>query len=149
MTAYGPPSGPPAGPPSGPPPGSPPPPPPGGGYGPPASYGSGPGPSGTGKFDPKTVNPLDWGVLGAALLALIFSFFAFYAYDPKGIAKTECSSRQASLNSVEKQLCGGDTASAWHGFFGWFGVLLLVIAAPRGADRAVRPAGLACRCPCA
>ena len=27
------------------------------------------------------------------------------------------------------QLCSGDSASAWHGFFGWFGVVLLVIAA--------------------
>jgi hypothetical protein len=127
MTAYGPPSGPPGSPPAG------------GGYGPPPSYGSG-GPGGAGVpgaagaprssgFDAKSVNPLDWAILGAGLLALIFSFFAFYSYDPKGVASKECSSSASSLSSVEKSLCGGDSASAWHGFFGWFGVLLLVVAA--------------------
>jgi hypothetical protein len=120
MTAYGPPSGP---------PGSPPPP-PGGGYGPP-SYG-GPGgyaTSGSSTFDPKSVHRFDWAILGAGLLALIFSFFAFYSYEPKGVASQECGGNVGSLSSVEKSLCGGDSASAWHGFFGWFGVLLLVIAA--------------------
>jgi hypothetical protein len=32
------------------------------------------------NFDPKTVKPLDWGVLGAGVLALLFSFFSWYHY---------------------------------------------------------------------
>jgi len=31
-------------------------------------------------FDAKAVNPLDWGLLGSGLLALIFSFFSWYHY---------------------------------------------------------------------
>jgi hypothetical protein len=67
--------------------------------------------------------------MGAGILALIFSFFAFYSYDPKGPAKLACSSQRSQLSGIEKQLCGGDSASAWHGFFGWFGALLVLIAA--------------------
>jgi hypothetical protein len=107
MTAYGPPGGP---------PGTPPP--------PPGSYGS----SSATRPDPKSVNPLDWGILGAGLLALIFSFFSFYSYDATGEAKTSCSDL-GGAPAAAKDLCSGDSASAWHGFFGWFGVLLLVVAA--------------------
>jgi hypothetical protein len=45
------------------------------------------------------VNPLDWGILGVGLLAFIFSFIDFYTVGPF-------------------------SANAWHGFFGWFAVLL-------------------------
>src|SRR5579875_4016049 len=78
-----------------PPPGGTPPPPPGpppaGGYGPPGRPG--------GNFDPKTVNPLDWGILGCGVLAFIFSFVSYYTYGPF-------------------------SESAWHGFFGWFATLV-------------------------
>jgi hypothetical protein len=109
MTAYGPP-GPPG--PSQPPPG--------------ASAHAGPRP------DPKSVNPLDWGILGAALLALVFSCFAYYSYAAKGPATTQCkdlSSIPSQYRGTLQDLCDGDSASAWHGFFGWFGVLLAVVGA--------------------
>jgi hypothetical protein len=96
-------------------------------YGPPGSPPNPPGPARQPAVDPKSVNPLDWGILGGALLALIFSFFSFYSYEAKGAAKAGCS-QLAGVPGAVKDLCSGDSASAWHGFFGWFGVLLLVIA---------------------
>lgn len=102
-----PPGGPPAPPP--PPPGAPPPPPPSGGYG--ASK------PGGGGFDPKTINPLDWAVLGVGLLTLIFSFFGFYSAKVSGAGVSQSTSY-----------------SAWHdifggGFFGWLGMILAVLGA--------------------
>src|SRR5690349_18600981 len=93
-------------------------PPPGGGYGPPTGYGS--APSSGAKIDPKSASPLDWAAAGAGVLALIFSFFAFYTYDAKGQAKEACSAAGSQVPPVLKPLCSGDSASAWHGFFGWF-----------------------------
>ena len=110
-------------------------PPPGGQYGAPqgsqyAPYGGAPAKSG---FDPKSVNPLDWGQLAAGLIALIFSFFSYYQYKPKGAdAKQTCSNISSAPASVRGELqdaCDGITNSAWHGFFGWFGVLLAVLGA--------------------
>jgi hypothetical protein len=69
------------------------------------------------NFDPKTVNPLDWGIIAAGVVAFIFSLFSFYSYSVSisitGLAKTTSSA----------------SWSAWHGFFGWFGVLLALIGA--------------------
>ncbi|MGH8961539.1 MAG: hypothetical protein ACRDWT_10065 [Jatrophihabitantaceae bacterium] len=82
---------PPPPPPAGPPPGGPPP----GAWGPPGRPGQ--------PFDPKSVNQLDWGILGAGVLAFIFSFVSYYTVTVSG---------------------GGFSATgsenAWHGFFGWF-----------------------------
>jgi hypothetical protein len=52
------------------------------------------------------VNQLDWGILGAGALAFIFSFVSYYSvsYGPYS----------ASVN-------------AWHGFFGWFAMLLALV----------------------
>jgi hypothetical protein len=91
----------------------PPPPPPGGNPPPPppAQWGPPPGggyPAPQGGFDPKNVNPLDWGILGAGLLAFIFSLFDYYTVSAGGLSESE---------------------SAWHGFFGWFATLLAVIGA--------------------
>ena len=136
-------------PPPPPPPGSPPPPPPppGGqppgqygappppaaaapGYGPPAGqqYGA-PSPYGSpgAGFDAKTVNPLDWGILGAGFLAFIFSFVSFYSYTVK-----------AKANGVTLGSATGHV-NAWHGFFGWFAVMLALIGAGVVAVVAVRP----------
>lgn len=100
-----------------PPPGAPPPPPPGGGQ-PPGQWGPPPGGNPYGApssgFDPKSVNNLDWGILGAGLLAFIFSFVSFYSLKPK--------SQFCDLGG-----CGSVHNSAWTGFFGWFAVLLAVI----------------------
>lgn len=65
----------------------PPPPPPGGQPPPPPGYGPPPGGNPYGSpgrgFDPKSVNPLDWGILAAAVLAFIFNFVHYYTY--KGV----------------------------------------------------------------
>ncbi|MDQ2836627.1 MAG: hypothetical protein M3Y89_04320, partial [Actinomycetota bacterium] len=63
------------------------------------------------NFDPKTVNPLDWGIIAAGVVAFIFSTFGFYKYSV---------SVAGFSNSA--------TVSAWHGFFGWFGVLVALAA---------------------
>jgi hypothetical protein len=83
----------------------PPPPPPPGQWGPPSG--------GSGAFDPKTVNPLDWGILGVGLLTFIFSFISYYTVSV----------------SVRGFGSGSDSTTAWHGFFGWFGTLLALAAA--------------------
>ena len=133
MTDYGPAQGP-----QGPTPATPPPaygPPPT--YGPPSSYappsGYGPPPESRPSFEAKSVNPLDWVTIGAGLLALVFSFFAYYGYEATAFESAgECrdpSSVPAEGRGILSDLCGGATASAWHGFFGWFGVLLGLLAA--------------------
>jgi hypothetical protein len=90
-----------------PPPGDNPPPPP-----PPGQWGPPPG-SGQPAFDPKNVNPLDWGILGAGFLAFIFSFISYYTVD-------------VNISGLGS---GSDSTSAWHGFFGWFGTLLALAGA--------------------
>jgi len=63
---------------------------------------------GSQAFDPKSVNPLDWGILGAGVLAFFFSMFSYYtvkvAVDMPGMGDISNSA----------------SAGAWHGFFGWF-----------------------------
>ena len=95
-------------PPGGQPPGGAPPPPP------PGQWGGGP-PAGrpSGGFDPSAVNPLDWGILAAGLLAFIFSLFDYYTV-------TVSFSGLGSASGSE---------SAWHGFFGWFAALLAIVGA--------------------
>src|SRR5262245_34841338 len=74
-----------------------PPPPPPGQWGPPPG-----GPAGSGgSFDPKTVNPLDWAILGIGFLIFIFSFIDFYSG-----ATITCGGRSADVS--------GGSESAWH-----------------------------------
>jgi hypothetical protein len=98
-----------------PPSGYPPPPPPQPAY-PPQGYaqpGYPPAPSGSGvKFDPKSVNPMDWAIFGVAFLAFIFSFLPYYTVS-------------ASFEGISRS----DSESAWHGFFGWFAIILVLAAA--------------------
>ncbi|MGH8961538.1 MAG: hypothetical protein ACRDWT_10060 [Jatrophihabitantaceae bacterium] len=82
--------------------------------GPPAGYGAP-----RAGVDPKSVNPLDWGVLALGFLAFIFSFFTYYTFDAK--ADAGCDSSSGDVCSIGN--------SAWHGFFGWFGVLLVLVGA--------------------
>ncbi len=63
------------------------------------------------NFDPKTVNPLDWGIIAAGVLAFIFSTFSFYKYTVSAGGFSQSA-----------------TVSAWHGFFGWFAVLIALLA---------------------
>ncbi len=78
---------------------------------------------GRAAFDAKSVDKLDWAVLGAGFLALIFSFFSYYTFSYHYLGYG------ASVS-----------ASAWHGFFGWFaafvalasaGLLALTLFAPQ------------------
>jgi hypothetical protein len=64
-------------------------------------------------FDPKSVNPLDWGIIGAGVLAFLFSFFSFYT---------------VKVSALGFGIGASGHENAWHGFFGWFGVLLVLIA---------------------
>ena len=66
-----------------------------------------------GGFDPAAVNPLDWGILAAGVLAFIFSLFDYYTV----------SVSFSGLGSAS------GSESAWHGFFGWFAALLALIGA--------------------
>lgn len=98
-----------------PPPGDTPPPPPPGQWNPPPGGGYGPPPGGhsaprTG-FDPKSVNTLDWAVVGLGALLLLFSFFSYYSLD---------------LGPY-----GSDSTGAWHfsngSFIAWFAMVFAVL----------------------
>jgi hypothetical protein len=74
------------------------------------------GPPARGGFDPKSVNPLDWAILGIGFLVLIFSFFGFYTASNSGGAGFAAASK---------------SAGAWHeifggGFFGWIAMVFAV-----------------------
>lgn len=59
----------------------------------------------------KSADPLDLVVVGAGVLAFILSFFSWYS-----------ASYKSEFGNY------GTTVGAWHGFFGWFGVVLLLAA---------------------
>ena len=63
-------------------------------------------------FDPAAVDRLDWAIIGAGVLTLLFSFFDYYTVS-------------ASFGTYSVS----ESASAWHGFFGWFGALCALAAA--------------------
>lgn len=88
----------------------PPPPPPGGNPPAPPPPGQwGPGSGGANRpFDPKSVSPLDWGILAAGVLAFIFSFISYFTASYGGASTS---------------------TSAWHGFFGWAATLLALAGA--------------------
>lgn len=106
----------------------PPTPPAGSGYPPPASTpptaapGSTTPTSSPGGTSPAGANPLagahkfDLAQIGLGLLMLIASLMPFYSYSVTGGAGAFKIDVSESVN-------------AWHGFFGWFGVLLAVVAA--------------------
>jgi hypothetical protein len=105
-------------PPPPPPGGNPPPPPPPGQWGPPPGGGS---PSSQGGFDPKNVNPLDWGIVGAGVIAFFFSFIDFYDG-----ADVEAGGRSATVDT--------GAYSAWHdviggGFWSWFAMVFAILGA--------------------
>jgi hypothetical protein len=68
------------------------------------------------NFDPKSVNPLDWGIIAAGVLAFLFSFFSYYS----ATAKVEIGGFRQSASAHE---------NAWHGFFGWFAAFVALAAA--------------------
>ena len=62
-------------------------------------------------FDPAAVERVDWAIIGAGVLALLFSFFDYYTVS-------------VSFGGYSVS----DSASAWHGFFGWVGALCALAA---------------------
>lgn len=56
----------------------------------------------------RSANPLDLGIVGAGVLAFLFSLFSYYT---------------ASVG------LGSTSGSAWHGFFGWFAALVALAVA--------------------
>jgi len=102
--------------PSGPPPVNPPQPPPSQEY-PSAAPASQPG-----QFDPQSVDVKDWVILGAGVLAFVFSFPSYYV----GKATSKISGKDCPALSASA-VRGSE--SAWHGFFGWFAALVAVLAA--------------------
>jgi hypothetical protein len=88
-------------------------------YGPPqGQYGPPPGQYGAPKqgFDFGSVNLLDWAAIAAGVVALIFSFLSFYT------AKVSASYNDFNASKSVHE-------NGWHGFFGWFAVLLVLVAA--------------------
>jgi hypothetical protein len=59
------------------------------------------------------------------LLVFIFSFVDFYSADVS--SSGSCPPGTSAILSRAED--AAPTASAWHGFFGWFGVLVAVVAA--------------------
>ena len=111
---YEPPAPPPPPPPAGPP--TPPPPPPGPPMPPPGGYGAPPPAAGRPSFDPKSVNPLDWAIIGIGFLLFIFSLLDYYS--AKVTVKGQCFGFSGGTYGHE---------NAWHGFFGWFGMLAALV----------------------
>jgi hypothetical protein len=64
------------------------------------------------SFNPRTVNPLDWAIIAAGLLLFIFSLVDYYS--AKVTVKGNCFGFKGGTLGHE---------NAWHGFFGWFGML--------------------------
>jgi hypothetical protein len=102
--------------PSGPPPVDPPQPPPS------QEFASSAPASRPGQFDAQSVDVKDWVILGAGVLALVFSFPSYYV----GKATSKLSGKDCPALSASA-VRGSE--SAWHGFFGWFAALVAVLAA--------------------
>lgn len=94
---------------------APPPPPPPNNPPPPA----GPGAAGSGAgFDPKTINPYDWAILGIGLLLFIFSFFSYYTISFLGYS-----------DSTGGWHLGNGSAPGWFGFaLGFLSAVVVAVA---------------------
>jgi hypothetical protein len=80
----------------------------------------------SGQFDPHSVDLKDWVILGAGLLAFVFSFPSYYVGKTTSkITGEGCPSLSATAERGTESAWYG----AWHGFFGWFAALVAVLAA--------------------
>ncbi|MGN6605471.1 MAG: hypothetical protein ACTHMS_00480 [Jatrophihabitans sp.] len=77
---------------------------------PPPGYGA-PG-AGKPAFDPKSINPLDWALVGIGVVLFLFSFFEYYTVSAGGFS---------------------DSTGGWHfsdgSFLGWFALIAGLAAA--------------------
>lgn len=71
--------------------------------------GSGRTTGGGGAAALQSANRLDLGIIGAGVIAFLASLMPYYTISIRGL--------------------GGDSVTAWHGFFGWFGALCALAAA--------------------
>jgi hypothetical protein len=76
----------------------------------------------SGRFDPQEVDVKDWAIMGAGVLAFVFSFPSYYV----GKATSKITGKDCPALSASAVR---GTESAWHGFFGWFAALVAVLAA--------------------
>jgi hypothetical protein len=74
-------------------------------------------------FNAKTVDVKDWVILAAGVLAFIFSFPSYYI--GKFTEKVSGTNCPVTRNIAESH----GSASAWHGFFGWFAAVVALAAA--------------------
>lgn len=102
------------------------PPPPGAGYGPPSVAPPAPGQSAR-----PAVSRVDAVIVVAGVLALIVSASDYYTGQAKGALLEAC--RRGGIPC-------STTTSAWAGFFGWFGVVLLAAAAMATGRAVLAPA---------
>ena len=70
----------------------------------------------------QSAHKYDLGIIGAGLLAFILSFFPYYS------ASVETTGAPAGFD-VNNFGSNSGSWSAWHGFFGWFAVLLALAGA--------------------
>jgi hypothetical protein len=82
------------------------------GYGQPGVGQPVPGGNGMQNFDPKTVDPLDWGIIAAGVVTFIFSLFNYYTYKVSFVGITQSAS-----------------VSGWHGILSPIATLLAIAAA--------------------
>jgi len=74
------------------------------------------------KSTVQSAHKFDLGIIGAGLLAFFLSFFPFYTYG------VESTGSPGGLDFGVYENAEGSW-SAWHGFFGWFAVLLALAGA--------------------
>ena len=75
-----------------------------------------------GQFDPQSVDVKDLVIMGAGMLAFVFSFPSYYVLKATSkITGKDCPALSATA------VRGSE--SAWHGFFGWFAALVAALAA--------------------
>ncbi len=67
----------------------------------------------------QSAHTYDLGIMAAGLLAFLFSLFPFYSYG------LNLGGLTGGISGLEQST----SVTAWHGFFGWFGVLLALAGA--------------------
>jgi hypothetical protein len=86
------------------------------------------GPPPASRIGVASVNPLDLTLVVGGVVALIFSFFEYYTVELTQRFQTQLCDNDP-IPASAKAICSGTSASAWHGLFGWFGAVLLLVAA--------------------
>ena len=87
---------------------------------------------------------LDFVVASAAPLILWFSFLNVYTYDPVGVPCSEIDGGGSYVLGIcHDSGESGAGATAWHGFFSWSAMLLLLVREWRRRTAAVTPADAA------